>query len=367
MKKEEEENLKEEINNIDLNSIATYTSLVICLMKVLQPYIHINIPGIKKVINWLKNIIPFDELKELVYVLLKSICGTISGVTNIIKGIETFQENKVLSILNLSTGLVELGKVGVDAIITYKTIKNQEKIKKRTKAQENFLSIINQMQDKITELINSNLEELKKNNIIILGIDESEDNYNEKTDLQLFKIDNIDNYAKCLSDIEDDRFKYIKNMIYFYDKILPRFSQLTNKGENEKYESLDFLLSLQEFIVKYCNNKDFWININEESIEQFINNMENEHERQKNYFKDNANEIKKKIIEAFGKEEEKNQVKKNKTLTFSKSSTNIKDCEPPAPIIDTKKNKLKKTPKKCMTKTIEEYDKYSLKELDNIF
>ena len=74
--------------------------------------------------------------------------------TNIIKGIATFQQNKVLSVLNLSTGLVELGKVGVDALITYKTIKNQAKIKKRTKAQENFVSIINQMQDKITELIN---------------------------------------------------------------------------------------------------------------------------------------------------------------------------------------------------------------------
>ena len=202
------------------------------------------------------------------------------------------------------------------------------------------------------------MEELKENNIIILGIDESEDNYNEKTDLQLFKIDDIDNYAKCLSDIEDNRFKYIKNMIYFYDKILPGFSQLTIKGENEKYE-LDFLLNLQEFIIKNCNNKDFWININEESMEQFINNMEKEYERRKNYFKDNANEIKKKIIEAFGKEEEKNQIN-------SKSSTIIQDSEPPAPIIDTKNNELKEKPRKCMTKNIEECDKYSLKKLENI-
>lgn len=359
MKMEEQENLKEEINNIDLNSISTCISLAIPLMITIQPYIANRIPGIKKAIKWLENIIPFNELRELVYVLLKSINGAISGTTNIIKGISTFPQNKVLSVLHFATGLVELGKVGVDAMTTYKAIKNQQTIRKRTKAQENFLSIIDQIQNKITELINSNLEELKKNNIIILGIDESEDNYNEETGLQLFKIDNIDNYAKCLSDIEDNRFKYIKNMIYFYDKILPRFSQLTNKGENEKYE-LDFLLSLQEFIIKNCNNKDFWISINEESMEQFINNMEKEYERRKNYFKDNANEIKKKIIEAFGKDEEKNEIN-------SKSSTNIQDSEPPAPIIDTKNDELKEKPRKCMTKNIEEYDKYSLKELENIF
>ena len=80
MKMEEQENLKKEVNNIELNSIATYISLAIALMGFLQPYITNNIPSIKKAIKWLENIIPFDELKELVYVLLKSINGTISGV-----------------------------------------------------------------------------------------------------------------------------------------------------------------------------------------------------------------------------------------------------------------------------------------------
>ena len=55
-------------------------------------------------------------------------------------------------------------------------------------------------------------------------------------------------------------------MIYFYDKLLPKFSQLTDKGEKYKIESLNFLLSVQEYIIKNCNNKDFWIKINKEYI-----------------------------------------------------------------------------------------------------
>ena len=195
IKLEQKENLKKEINGLDLHSIANYTSLILILIQILGPYIKNYFPVIRKAINWLNDLIPFDELKDLVSFSIRAISGVLSGATNIIKGIATFPQNKVLSILNLATGFAELGKVGVDAIVTYKTIEKQRNNKRKTKAQENFLSIINQMENKISELIDSNLEGLKKNNIIILGIDESKYNSNEGTDLQLFKIDNIDGFV----------------------------------------------------------------------------------------------------------------------------------------------------------------------------
>ena len=155
-------------------------------------------------------------------------------------------------------------------------------------------------------------------------------------------------------------------MIYFYDKILPKFSQLTDKGENYKIESLNFLLSVQEYIIKNCNNKDFWIKINKEYIGYFIDNLEKEYENGKNYFKDNANEIKRKIIESLEKEEEeKNQIKKNKTLTVCKSLSNIKDCEPPAPITNIKNIELK-TSRIYKKKNIEKYNIYNKNHKCNI-
>ena len=162
IKLEQKENLKKEINGLDLHSIANYTSLILILIQILGPYIKNYFPVIRKAINWLNDLIPFDELKDLVSFSIRAISGVLSGATNIIKGIATFPQNKVLSILNLATGFAELGKVGVDAIVTYKTIEKQRNNKRKTKAQENFLSIINQMENKISELIDSNLEGLKK-------------------------------------------------------------------------------------------------------------------------------------------------------------------------------------------------------------
>ena len=49
------------------------------------------------------------------------------------------------------------------------------------------------------KLANSNLEELKNNNIIILEIDEA-NNSNKNVFLKLVIIEKIDYYAKCLGD-----------------------------------------------------------------------------------------------------------------------------------------------------------------------
>jgi len=103
-------------------------------------------------------------------------------------------------------------------------------------------------------------------------------------------------------------------------------SQLTEKGENTENLSLDFLLSLQEFIIENCNNKDFWIKIDRENIKKFIVYIEKEYQNVKNNFKNN-NEIKNKLIQSLVK-------KSNKTFNIKKTLHNYKECESPAPTIE---------------------------------
>ena len=276
--------------------------------------IHKN-PGIRNAIDWLDNIIPFKELNEIVYCSIRVIDGSISGINHIFQGIQNLQNNKLKSIINISTGLLEITKAGVDFFDTYNKVENQQKEKKLKKAQLNFKQIVNKMDTKFDELINSNLEEFKKNNIIILGIDQSDSVYNEETDLQFVYINNIDNYAKCINENDKDRAKYIENMIYFYQKILPKFSELTNEGEKEINLKIDFFYSLQTLIINECKGKKFWIEFNKDKIEKFIDFMEKKYEKGKDYFKNNSYEIINKFIQLLEK------------------TTNVqnKDCKPPAP------------------------------------
>jgi len=148
--------------------------------------------------------------------------------------------------------------------------------------------------------------------------------------LQLINIEGIDQYAKVLSDNEQDREKYIKNMIQFYKKINPKFSQLTQKGENDKKESYEFLVYFQE-LIKNFNNKDFWIKMNEENIEEFMDYLENEYKKRKNYFKEHSNDIIKQYIQSLKKDKE---TKENEAFKAEKPLSNNKLDGIPAPTID---------------------------------
>ena len=343
IKVEEQETIKEEIKNFDFTNIPNYVTLILITMKLLGKTKIFRYLGINNAINFLRNIIPFNELHEILSCTVRVISGTINGMSHIFKGITSFPTNKVLSIVNLATGVLELSKSGIDIFVTTKKIENKKNNIQYTKAQDNFRSLLIQMDDLFTVLINSNLEELKNNNIIILGIDESDNSYNEGTDLQLFNIENIDTFAKCLSESETDRAKYIQNMIHFYSKITPKLSELTERGENEKKLSLDFLLSLQEFIINNCNNQDFWIKVDKKTIEKFIDLMKKEYEKGKKYFKNNSNEIKNKFIKSL---EKKSKIRKNKTFNIKKNVYIDKECESPAPIVDIKNTELKSSRKK---------------------
>ena len=312
------EKVKNIMKNIDFNQISSYQSFILIIMEFLKIYNIHKYPGIRNAIDFLSNIIPFKELNEIVNFSIRFFGASGSGFIHILQGIQNFPNNKIASFINLSTGMLELYKARIDIFKTYEKVKNQQKEKKLKKTQLNFKQLVNKMDAKFDELINSNLEEFKKNNIIILGIDQSDSNYNEETDLQFFYINNIDNFAKCINKNDKDRAKYIENMIYFYQKILPKFSILTNEGEEEINLKIDFVLSLQSLIINKCNNKKFWIELDKDKIEKFIDFMEKKYEKGKDYFKNNSCEIINKFIQMLEK------------------ATNVenKDCKPPAPTID---------------------------------
>ena len=316
IKKEDQIKLLEKIKNINLNEISSYESIILTIMELLKKFNIHKCHGIRNAIDWLSHIIPFNELNEIVKCTIRVVCGSISGVIHIYQGYQIISNNKIASAFNIVTGVLEIGKAFLDGYNTNQKIKIKEKNVKLSKAKNNFLQLLNKMDELFNKLINSNLEEFKKNNIIILGIDQSDSVYNEGTDLQLFCIKNIDNYAKCISENEKGRAKYIENMIFFYQKILPKFSELTR--EKDINLKLDFFISLQTLIINNFNNKDFWIELDKDKIETFIDFMEKEFEKRKEYFKNNSCEIKNKFIQMLEK------------------TTNVqnKDCKPPAPTVD---------------------------------
>ena len=219
-KTEQINKILEIFNNFGLIEYETFSPLLIDLMIKYKEMKIYNFPGIKNAINFLSNIIPFNQLKEIISI--STIYEAISGVCNIYKGYNSFLQKKYFfGAVQFTTGVLELGKAAFDTYIKSEKASNQKKL---TKAQDNFLELINKIENLFEELINSNLQGLKSSNIFILGIDNSENYYNEGVDLQLISIEGIDQYAKVLSDNEKDREKYIKNMIHIYKKINPKLS-----------------------------------------------------------------------------------------------------------------------------------------------
>ena len=328
-KKEQNNQVLEIFNNFNFEEFGASLSLILGMIE-FEEMNGSKFQGIKNAINFLSNIIPFNQLKEIISI--STVYETISGLFNIYKAYNSFQQNKkFLSVFQFTTGVLELGKSAIDIYIKREKVNNQNK---KTKAQGNFLGLINKIENLFEELINSNLQGLKNNNIIILGIDSSENYYNEGIDLQLTNIEGIDQYAKVLSDKEQDRVKYIKNMIHIYKKINPKLSQLTNKGKNDKKESLEFLVYFQQEFIKNFNNKDFWIKMNEENIDEFVDYLENEYKQRTNYFKEHSNEIIKQYIQSLKKDEETNEKKKNETFKVEKPLSNNKVDDTPAPAFD---------------------------------
>lgn len=135
IEKEDQIKILETIKNLDLNQFSSYESLILIIIELLKQWDIHKCRGIRNAINWLSNIIPFNELEEIVKCTFRVFSGSLSGITHIIQGIRNFPNNKIASAVNLTTGVIEIAKAGFDVFETAKKIeientkKNSQKLK----------------------------------------------------------------------------------------------------------------------------------------------------------------------------------------------------------------------------------------------
>lgn len=221
--------------------------------------------------RWLKEIISFEELNRIVSIIENG-ARVIEGIYNVSESIKDFSDNRFFAIFRFINGGINIIK-GIYYFVKLLFIsKKEENDKQLTNAQRNFQQILNNVDHLMEKLANSNLEELKNNNIIILEIDEA-NNSDENVFLKLVNIEKIDYYAKCLGDEDQNRINYISNMVYFYSIVVPEMNITENEKSNleELEKKKEYLLFLQDNVKKELNTKDIWIQLNKSSIDNYIN------------------------------------------------------------------------------------------------
>ena len=237
----------------------------------------------KSITSWLKGVISFEELNGFISIIENGF-RVFEGIYNISEGIKEYSDNKLFSIFRLINGGINIIK-GIYFYVKLLFIGQKEKNDNQlTNAQINFRILLNKIDELMENLTNSNLEELKNNNIIILEIDDS-NNSKESVYLKLVKIEKLDHYARCLKDEEQKRINYISNMIYFYSIIVPELNITNNEQSNlkELEEKKDYLIFVQDSVKKELNTKDIWIELTKSKIENFIN------EKREKYYNDFSN------------------------------------------------------------------------------
>jgi len=281
----------------DFNSIIDY-------LKPNKWTTFIEMPIIKKTklfSNGLNLVSQFISCNELVSLIQESITlinnsfNLVMGISDIVKGAK---KNYIyLIIFGALTVIIN----GINLGIAIKSQINNVKKKQLTKSQKNFNTLITEMIKMFRKLLESNLNDLYKNNIIIFAFYEKKTpifKSNEGVDLRLANIRELYDYAQCLDLNDIEREKYIQNNIIFLKKVFQKISELNpepqykedekdNKKDKKSEEIQDkkrlsdiqkatgFLLNTQKEIKenpKY-NNKKFWINTNEDSLEEVINDL----------------------------------------------------------------------------------------------
>ena len=252
-------------------------------------------------LNWVSRLIPCQELVSLIQTSITIITDSINlakGITDIVRGAK--QNNTVLILLGVLNVIIN----SIDIGINIKRQINKDKKKQLTKSQNNFNLLLSEMIKMFKKLLESNLADLYENNIIIVAIDEKETHIiqsNEGVALRLVNIGELYDYAKCLNHNDIEREKYIQNNIIFLKKVLQKISNLNvvpqfkedekdKKIENKKFEekqekeyfsniqkAIGFLLTTQKQIKENpnYNNKKFWINTNEDSLDKILNDLYN--------------------------------------------------------------------------------------------
>ena len=280
----------------DNNSIITFSFLLRSFVKKLDKFFPNILKGtnnhFKKELNFLKKIIPFDDLKSLILEIIDFAENGLQigfGVKNIIKGIAALPTNKFEGIFFLVEGAIGFIIGGVEMINQFKGIFNRKKEIKISKAQENLLNLLNRLRNLMFDLKQNDFKELYNNNIIILSIDETNDDNSEPLDIQLDNLEGMDNYTNSLNYNNNNRFNYIKKILEFYQLLGEKLNisdfideiKNLNEGKNNrnlKSEELEkkyfFMTYIKRIILTEYNNQDFWINVTKSQMEDLINESE---------------------------------------------------------------------------------------------
>ena len=244
------------------------------------------------VINFLESIIPFEQFKgyvSSVFLLIEGGFEIYTGIKVIPKVFKAFsKKNYFEAIVYLIDGTYNFVQGAVNAYDSYNQIKENYCKKKFTKAQRNLNALLNKMDLLFDELKKNNLNELYKNNVVVLAIDET-NKLMEDPDIRLINVKGIENYAKSLDNIDCNRHKFFMNMIIFY-------LQLKNIISSDEYENKDFklrygfMLHLKKIILEQYNQQS-WNSMDEENIIHLINDKYQEYYDNLNELDDDKKEI----------------------------------------------------------------------------
>lgn len=257
----------------------------------------IEMPTIEKIrmfsyaLDLIKYVIPCQDLVSYIQTSITLINDGVNfalGVTDLVKGIQ--KKNPGLIILGTLNMIIN----GIDLGITLKNQYQKAKTKKLTKSQNNFQILLNEMDAMFRNLIKNKLADLYDKNIIIITIDEKNKNIfnsDEGVDLRIINIRELSKYAEYLNPNDIEREKYLQNIILFHQKIALKIENLNIKSQfkKEKGESIKenedhlsnikmataLLLNTKKEVIenpKY-NNKNFWINATEDSLDEIINSQ----------------------------------------------------------------------------------------------
>jgi hypothetical protein len=197
----------------------------------------------QSVINFLENIIPFDQFKGYV----SSVFLLIEGGLEIWNGLRDMEilykafmnKNYFEAFIYLLDGAANLVQGGNKINNSYKQLQENYREKNFTKAQRNLNALLNKMDQLFNKLKENNLNKLYKNNIIVLAIDETS-RFMKEPDIGLINVEGIEYYAKSLDTIDINRHKFVMNMIIFYQQLKNLIS--SDEYNNNQDFSLDMVL-----------------------------------------------------------------------------------------------------------------------------
>lgn len=282
-------------------------------------------------INLLRKIIPYEDFIDLIDQSLKfieNIVYCVEGGYYICNGIKNMCTcNKIKGVFSIFQGIVYIGKAGLSMHNDIKKIYNYQQELKYNKTQENFLTLLNLMNEMINNLDKTNYKDLYENNIIILAIDQENNTTNEKVELEFMKVDDIDYYAESLDRNDNDRLKFIKNMLIFYNRIIAKIGN----NEKEQLKKIEdnrlFLIILRHFMIKHYNSRDKWIKLTKEDIDIVVDLFKSEFD-DADVQPQNIKQAEQKIFENVESELKlNNETKNNPSLTnknyFSEKRNNL--------------------------------------------